>query len=118
MLPTAPAEVRHCPVEVQWTFAGKAPARFAIGCLLLLLIANAGVAATNEWWAVKPLLKPPIPKAASTSHSTEPGNPVDAFVRAATVKHGMQPATETDRRTLIRRLYFDLTGLPPSPEET
>jgi hypothetical protein len=48
---------------------------------------------------------------------TAPHNPIDAFVRSALEKRGLVAATEADRRTLIRRLYFDLTGLPPSPED-
>jgi len=44
-------------------------------------------------------------------------NPIDAFILAALRKEGLKPAPPADRRTLIRRAYFDLTGLPPSPEE-
>ncbi|HEY1108319.1 MAG TPA: DUF1549 domain-containing protein, partial [Opitutaceae bacterium] len=45
------------------------------------------------------------------------GNAIDAFVRAELKKHGLTPSAEADRRTLIRRATFDLTGLPPTPEE-
>ena len=44
-------------------------------------------------------------------------NPIDAFVLARLEREGMKPAAEAERRVLIRRLYFDLIGLPPSPEE-
>jgi hypothetical protein len=44
-------------------------------------------------------------------------NAVDAFILARLQREGLRPAPEADRRTLIRRLYFDLTGLPPTPEE-
>src|SRR5207302_6331464 len=44
-------------------------------------------------------------------------NPIDAFILDRLRREGLQPAPEADRITLIRRLYFDLTGLPPSPEE-
>ena len=43
--------------------------------------------------------------------------PIDAFILAELRKHGLKPSGEADRRTLIRRLSFDLTGLPPSPDE-
>jgi hypothetical protein len=43
--------------------------------------------------------------------------PLDAFLLERLLKEGMRPAPEADRRTLARRLWFDLTGLPPSPEE-
>ena len=45
------------------------------------------------------------------------GNPIDAFVRAKLEKEGLAPSPEADSYTLVRRLYLDLTGLPPTPEE-
>ena len=45
-------------------------------------------------------------------------NPIDGFVLAGLEKQGMTPAGEASRRTLLRRIYFDLIGLPPTPEET
>jgi hypothetical protein len=62
-----------------------------------------------RWWAFTPLKSPPVPKGES--------NPVDAFIRSKQTDKGLSPAPEADRRTLIRRLTFDLTGLPPTPEE-
>ena len=47
-----------------------------------------------------------------------PANPVDNFVLAKLEEHGLRPAPPADRRTLIRRLSYDLTGLPPLPDET
>ncbi len=44
-------------------------------------------------------------------------NPIDAFVLARLKKEGLTPSAPADRRTLIRRVYFDLTGLPPSPAQ-
>ncbi|HJT34277.1 MAG TPA: DUF1549 domain-containing protein, partial [Pirellulales bacterium] len=44
-------------------------------------------------------------------------NPIDYFIAARHEEHGLTPAAEADRRTLIRRLSFDLTGLPPTPAE-
>src|SRR5436305_805110 len=44
-------------------------------------------------------------------------NPIDTFVLQRLEKAGLQPSAEADRATLIRRLSFDLTGLPPTPAE-
>ncbi|RYD34567.1 MAG: DUF1549 domain-containing protein, partial [Verrucomicrobiaceae bacterium] len=62
-----------------------------------------------DWWSLQPLVKPSVPAGAA--------HPVDAFVRAELGKHGIAPNPSADRRTLIRRVTFDLTGLPPAPEE-
>ena len=60
-------------------------------------------------WAFQQIKRPAPP--ASASH------PVDNFVLAELVKQGLRPSPEADRVTLIRRLSFDLVGLPPTPEE-
>ena len=44
-------------------------------------------------------------------------NPIDRFILAGMDNQGLVPAREASRRTLIRRLSFDLTGLPPRPED-
>src|SRR5262249_40735959 len=44
-------------------------------------------------------------------------NPIDAFVSAAHVQHGLEPRPEADKATLLRRVYFDLIGLAPTREE-
>lgn len=69
-----------------------------------------GSTTTNalDWWSFKPIRTPQIPAGV---------NPVDHFIRATLKAKGLTPAPEAERRTLIRRLYFDLIGLPPTPEE-
>lgn len=70
--------------------------------------------ASARHWAFQPIGKPavPQPKAASGVRT-----PVDAFILKKLEDHGMQPAEPADRRTLIRRVYFDLIGLAPTMAE-
>ena len=64
-----------------------------------------------DWWSLKPLNRPKVPTVPCPIGLR---NAVDAFVLQ---RLKLAPSPEADRRTLIRRLTFDLTGLPPSPEE-
>ncbi|WP_425614999.1 PSD1 and planctomycete cytochrome C domain-containing protein [Anatilimnocola sp. NA78] len=61
------------------------------------------------WWSLQPLRHVPVPAVAAADH------PVDRFVLAKLAEQSLNPAPPADRRVLIRRLYFDLIGLPPSP---
>ena len=65
-------------------------------------------------WGFKPLVSPPVPR---TRDLRWPATPVDRFVLARLEAAGLQPAARADRRKLIRRASFDLTGLPPTPED-
>ncbi len=68
----------------------------------------------REYWAFQPIQKPEVPKNVETQKLR---TPVDAFVLAKMSEKGLQMAPEADRRTLIRRVTLDLTGLLPTPEE-
>jgi mono/diheme cytochrome c family protein len=70
---------------------------------------DGSAAKAGTWWSLKPLTKPPIPDL-----QTVVRNPIDAFVLAKLREKGLKPSPEADRRTLIRRAYFDVTGLPPT----
>jgi hypothetical protein len=63
------------------------------------------------------LLAPRRPALPEVSDRAWPLNAVDYFIRARLDREGLRPSPEADRRTLLRRLSFDLTGLPPAPEE-
>ena len=65
-------------------------------------------------WAYEPVKRPPVPEPTNTSQIV---NPIDAFIQDRLVKAGLTPSIEADRRTLIRRVTFDLTGLPPTSDE-
>ena len=68
----------------------------------------------RQYWAFQP------PKRVTPPRATLPAwnkNPIDAFLFSAMKAKGLKPSPRADRRTLMRRAYLDLTGLPPSPEE-
>jgi hypothetical protein len=70
-------------------------------------------------WAYLVPTRPEVPAAAtrSASAAVRPAHPIDRFIGARLDVEGLEPAPEADRATLIRRLSFDLVGLPPTPEE-
>ena len=72
-------------------------------------------ASYSEHWSFTPLKRPAIPEIRDPQSAIR--NPIDAFILYRLQQEGVKPAPEADRVTLIRRLYFDLTGLPPTPEE-
>jgi len=61
----------------------------------------------TDWWSFKPLSGEPRTK----------GGEIDAFIQAKLKEQGLPPSPQADARTLIRRLFFDLTGLPPTPSD-
>ncbi len=70
--------------------------------------------ADSDWWSLRPLSPVAIPAAVGSIASR---NPIDRFIVATLAERKLAPSPEADRRTLIRRLSFDLLGLPPTPEE-
>ena len=68
----------------------------------------------EDFWAFKPVVQPDPPKVGDTGWSS---HPVDRFVSEKLDLLGLQPSPTADKRTLIRRVTFDLTGLPPTLEE-
>jgi mono/diheme cytochrome c family protein len=68
----------------------------------------------EAFWAFQPPRDPVSPEVKATGW---PVSPIDRFILAEIEKNGLAPAPSTDKRTLIRRATFDLTGLPPTPEE-
>lgn len=70
--------------------------------------------AGRDFWSLQPPRSPPVPE---TSGQHDARNPIDSFVLQGLESAGLKPAPPADRRTLIRRLSFDLLGLPPTPDE-
>ncbi|HZU39232.1 MAG TPA: DUF1549 domain-containing protein, partial [Gemmataceae bacterium] len=98
--------------------------RVACVCLLLgLLVLPASVAGGSfnsrvkrapHHWAFQPVKRPALPTVHNKSWVR---TPIDAFVLTQLEKHGLRPNPPADRRTLLRRVYLDLIGLPPTPAE-
>jgi hypothetical protein len=74
----------------------------------------ASKASSKKYWAFLKAVRPDPPPVRNTAWVL---NPIDNFILKKLEEKGLQPAQEASRRVLIRRLYFDLLGLPPKPEE-
>ncbi|MGA3202662.1 MAG: DUF1549 and DUF1553 domain-containing protein [Bryobacteraceae bacterium] len=77
-------------------------------CVVFLL----PMAAAARLWSLQPVTEPEIPKGVTTS-----SNPIDAFIAADYKAKGLTPVAKTDKVTLLRRVYFDLIGIPPTVAE-
>jgi mono/diheme cytochrome c family protein len=95
------------------------------------------IADKRDHWSFKPLANPAVPKVSaqssvpgaqpldadaqlaklSTEHRVLSTNPIDAFILAKLKENGLAMSPDADRVTWLRRVTFDLTGLPPTPEE-
>src|SRR6476469_4060706 len=90
--------------------------RFATCSVLALLtplLAAEGLPAA-DWWSLRPLARLPVPAVRNRDWVR---TPVDAFVLAGLEARGLRPSPPADRATLIRRVTFDLHGLPPTLQE-
>lgn len=67
----------------------------------------------QTWWSLQPLARPPVPP----DDAIGALSPIDSFIRAKLTEKHLTPSRAADRRTLIRRLSFDLHGLPPDPDD-
>ena len=70
----------------------------------------------SDHWAFQPVIRHSVPNVESNTAATFQ-NPIDAFIVNQLQKHGKALSTPADRTTLLRRITFDLIGLPPTPEE-
>lgn len=85
--------------------------------LLLLAWTNSASADDAPWWSLRPLSKPKVPGIDAAKHKDWPRNPIDHFILATLKEKGLDPAPPAERRALIRRVTFNLTGLPPTLAE-
>ncbi len=90
----------------------------ALGLAVLAGLSASGRAGEKpepeKHWAFQPIERPSVPGISDPEWSR---NPIDRFVFARFEAEGVTPAPAADRRTLLRRLYLDLIGLPPTPHE-
>ena len=70
------------------------------------------VASRRNLWSLQPIRQPSPPP----SDSSWPRNAIDLFILERLAQENLTPSPQADQRTLVRRLHFSLTGLPPSPE--
>ena len=80
--------------------------------LLFCVAAMSAPKKISDLWVLKPVVRPAVPTGVTTSK-----NPIDAFMAAEYKAKGLQPAAPADKRTLLRRVYMDLIGIPPTPSE-
>ncbi len=84
-------------------------------CLISLSGSGHAAAAARQekdevWWSLKPVSRPELPEGSAP-------NPIDRFIDADLHNRGLTPVGPADRLTLLRRVYLDLIGIPPSPEQ-
>src|SRR5580700_9384991 len=103
---------------------GRAMTRFSVSAVILLSLSRAHAQAPAETvkeqfakraarlWSLQPVTKPTVPTGVTAST-----NPIDAFIAADYKAKGLAPAGKADKLTLLRRVYLDLVGLPPTPAE-
>ena len=72
------------------------------------------LAVRRQWWCFQPIEKPVLPSPKDAAWSE---HPIDRFLLAKMEARGLSPAADADPRTLIRRLSFAITGLPPTPDD-
>ena len=90
--------------------------RSLLPAILFLVLAHGDVRAQDEEraWAFTPVRRPAIPRVQDTGWLA---NPVDAFILKGLEDLDLGPSPRAPRRTLVRRLYLDLVGIPPTPEQ-
>ena len=97
-------------------FAPIAGLRLGMAGLMAVLLSCAGVESgrPSSHWSLQPLSPPSVPAVREPANVR---NSIDAFVQAGLERDGIRSSPEADRRTLLRRVSFDLTGLLPSVDE-
>jgi hypothetical protein len=98
----SPGDAKDKPTAVELTTARQKLAEF-----------RARSRAAYEWRPFEPVKRPPVPP----PHTARMVNPIDAFLAVEHQRHDLQPRPEASKPILLRRIYLDLIGLPPTVEE-
>lgn len=93
-----------------WIKMGAPDPRDAIAAM----VKRDDAAKGKEWWAFQPVGQPAVPEVRDGSW---PRGDIDKFLLSALESKGLHPVSDADKPTLLRRIYFDLIGLPPAPQE-
>ncbi|MBI82511.1 MAG: hypothetical protein CMJ81_04880, partial [Planctomycetaceae bacterium] len=75
---------------------------------------SASAEVARNWWSFQPVSDPTPPQIAVAGEQMQP---LDSFIRDKLNQQGISPAAPADKRTLLRRAYFDLLGIPPTPDQ-
>lgn len=110
MPPKHPLTAAEKNVLQQWIKDGAAWSGGALDPLKVSTDQRAGY----DWWSLQPLSRPKLPAVRDTLRALQP---IDLFVQTQLDGRELTPALPASRQALIRRLTFDLTGLPPAPED-
>jgi len=110
MPPENPLSAKEKAIVKRWIETGAAWGTDPIDLFLITTEARAGF----DWWSLQPINRPTPPVVKDEQWTKAP---LDRFVLAKLEQRGLKPSALADRRTLIRRLSFDLLGLPPTPGE-
>lgn len=110
MPPKNPLSDQDKLILKQWIEDGAAWGKSPLDVLTVSTATRAG----RDWWSLQPLQEVVPPAIELPQHS---GNDIDAFILKRLQQANLRPSPQADPRVLIRRLYFDLIGLPPTPEQ-
>ena len=93
--------------------ADKQQIVFLVGFFLFFWLTANGSQVKTDYWAYQPVQLPPLP---AVKNSSWIKNPIDTFILSRLEQANLSPAKPASKQALIRRVYYDLTGLPPSPD--
>ncbi len=114
MPPKEPLPAAELALLKEWILQG-APFPADSAPTLVAPASAQGIAAQQtQHWSLRPITQPPLPPA---THPAWEQSPVDRFLSARLASAGLAPSPRVDRRTWLRRVTFDLLGLPPTPAE-